>query len=162
MKRILGASFTLVVILALTVSSIAVAQGTTGTSQSGSTSGGGTLNTGTSQVTFTGGSNVSHASVDPVGTSGLDDLGTDGEPDGSTGGSPPPAGTDFLSEGAFLDFGGVTFSSRSVLVCFPDPGAGAVRRWNGTLNRWVTFPTFTQNGLRCTRTRVPGTYAVIG
>lgn len=154
MKRNISLAFVLVVILSLAVNPIAWAQ-TTGTSQSGTVTGGGTLNTGTSQVTFDPGSNVSDATVDPVGTGALDDLGGDGN-------SPPPTGTGFLSEGATIDFGGVQFSSRSVLVCFPDPGAGAVRRWDVALNRWVTFPTFTQNGLRCTRTRLPGTYAVIG
>jgi len=53
MKGKLGISITLVAILALAFSSIVGAQGTTGTSQTAALTGGsGSLNTGTSQVTF--------------------------------------------------------------------------------------------------------------
>ena len=129
-----------------------------------------TCDTGTGNVTWEqgAGTGVQRGRVDPVGVLDLDDL-------GGMGHSPPPTGLNFLSEGLTFNLfgtaGPLSFFPTPVLVCFPNPGAGAIRFWTGDPTRpdggWQVFPTFDggalgHSGEICTYTQVPGTFTVIG
>jgi len=162
-------SLVVVLVLALSVTMTVWAQ-TAGESQScdGTAN---TCDTGTGNVTWEGGAGAGavRGVVEPIGILDLDDL-------GGVGNSPPPTGLNFLSEGlTFRLFDAlnrqIAYFPTPVLICFPDPGAGAIRFWTGDPTRpdggWQIFPTFSGNlvghpGEICTYTNVPGTFTVIG
>ncbi len=79
---------------------------------------------------------------------------------------PLPLGLAFQGNGlnlVILDANGnpVKFFNRSVLICFPATRRMVIRHFDTRLNRWIAFPTTFRNGLVCTRTRLPGTYAPV-
>ncbi|MBC8509802.1 MAG: hypothetical protein ISR58_05690 [Anaerolineales bacterium] len=161
-------SIVVVLVLALSVTMTVWAQ-TAGESQScdGDAN---TCDTGTGNVTWQqgAGTGVQRGQVSPVTILDLDDL-------GGIGNSTPPTGLNFLSEGVtfnlFGSAGPLSYFPVPVLICFPDPGAGAIRFWTGDPTRpdggWQIFPTFSgglvgHSGEICTYTNVPGTFTVIG
>ena len=165
-KTLIASIVALVLVLSMTMTAWAQTAGESQTCE-GRTY---TCDTGTGNVTWEegAGTDVQWGRVDPVGILDLDDL-------GGMGNSPPPPGLNFLSEGLTFNLfgtaGPLSFFPTPVLVCFPDPGAGAIRFWTGDPTRpdggWQIFPTFDGDALGhtgeiCTYTNVPGTFAVIG